>query len=98
MGTVPRIMPETFETFEEAAKFVERWETGKKASNDEKLKMYGFYKQATVGNVNVDRPGMFSFEGKAKWDAWKAVEGMHPEEAKAKYVEELNRQISVYGD
>jgi diazepam-binding inhibitor (GABA receptor modulator, acyl-CoA-binding protein) len=37
--------------------------------------MYGLFKQATVGDVNIERPGMFSMEGKAKWDAWKANEG-----------------------
>ena len=38
------------------------------------LKLYGLYKQATVGDVNTDRPGTFSmdFAGKAKWDAWSA--------------------------
>ena len=28
----------------------------------------------------------FSFEAKAKWDAWKSVEGMSKEDAMAKYV------------
>lgn len=36
-------------------------------SNDQKLKFYSLYKQATVGNVNTERPGMFSFVEKAKW-------------------------------
>ena len=62
-----------------------------KPDNDTKLKFYSFYKQATEGDVKGDRPGMFSFEGKAKWDAWNAVKGMDPEEAMANYVEELNR-------
>ena len=46
-------------------------------SNDEKLEAYGLYKQATVGDVNTDRPGMLNFSGKSKWDAWKAREGTH---------------------
>ena len=45
-------------------------------SNDEKLEFYGLFKQATVGDVNTERPGMFDMKGKAKWDAWKAKEGM----------------------
>ena len=45
-------------------------------SNEEKLEFYGLFKQATVGDVNTDRPGMFDMKGKAKWDAWKAKEGM----------------------
>ncbi|MBA0687677.1 hypothetical protein Goari_015191, partial [Gossypium aridum] len=38
------------------------------------LILYGLYKQATVGPVNTDRPGMFNMREKYKWDAWKAVE------------------------
>ncbi|KAA3457891.1 acyl-CoA-binding protein-like [Gossypium australe] len=40
----------------------------------DKLILYGLYKQAMVGNVNTDRPGMLSPTDRAKWDAWKAVE------------------------
>ena len=56
-------------------------------SDNEKLKMYAWFKQATVGNVNTSRPGMMDFTGKAKWDAWKAIENMSKDEAKKNYVE-----------
>ena len=55
-------------------------------SNDEKLEFYGLFKQATVGNVNTERPGMFDPKGKAKWDAWKAKEGLSQDDAKAAYI------------
>uniref|UniRef100_A0A914GZ71 ACB domain-containing protein n=1 Tax=Globodera rostochiensis TaxID=31243 RepID=A0A914GZ71_GLORO len=58
-------------------------------SNDQKLKFYSLYKQATIGNVNTGRPGILSPIERAKWDAWKAVEGMSSEEAKEKYIETL---------
>jgi len=32
----------------------------KKPSNDELLQLYGLFKQATVGDVNTERPGLFS--------------------------------------
>ena len=44
-------------------------------ADDEMLKLYGLYKQATVGDVNTDRPGMLDFAGKAKWDAWSGNKG-----------------------
>lgn len=44
-------------------------------SNEDKLALYGLFKQATVGDVNTARPGMLDLTGKAKWDAWKAKEG-----------------------
>ncbi|XP_053744236.1 acyl-CoA-binding domain-containing protein 7 isoform X2 [Synchiropus splendidus] len=39
-------------------------------TDQELLDLYGLYKQATVGDVNTDRPGMLDLKGKAKWDAW----------------------------
>ena len=42
-------------------------EANKKLSNDELLALYGWYKQAVEGDNKTDKPGMFSFEAKAKW-------------------------------
>ncbi|OBZ72504.1 Acyl-CoA-binding protein [Grifola frondosa] len=58
-------------------------------TQDEQLFFYKYFKQGTVGDVNVARPGLLDFVGKAKWDAWKSVEGTPKEEAYAKYVEKL---------
>merc|ERR1711924_372574 len=63
-------------TFEEADAFVKGWNKGKGASNDDKLKAYGLFKQSNVGDVNTDRPGMFSPTDRAKWDAWEKNKGM----------------------
>ncbi|CAM9636016.1 unnamed protein product [Discosporangium mesarthrocarpum] len=49
---------------------------GSAMSNDDKLKLYSLYKQVTVGDCNTPRPGMLDLSGKAKWDAWKALEGI----------------------
>ncbi|GAA0162120.1 transfer/carrier protein [Lithospermum erythrorhizon] len=55
-------------------------------SNENKLILYGLFKQSTVGNVNTSRPGMFNMRDRAKWDAWKAVEGKSQEEAMGEYI------------
>ena len=55
-------------------------------SNEDKLEFYGLFKQATVGDTNTERPGMFDLKGKAKWDAWKAKEGMSQDDAKEAYI------------
>jgi len=44
--------------------------------NDIKLRLYGLFKQATSGKVDVKRPGMTNFVGRAKWDAWNALGDM----------------------
>lgn len=56
-------------------------------SDDNKLKLYGLYKQATVGDVNTARPsGMFNIKEKAKYDAWIENKGMSKEAAMNDYV------------
>ncbi|XP_030609551.1 acyl-CoA-binding protein-like isoform X1 [Archocentrus centrarchus] len=60
--------------------------------------LYGLYKQATVGDINTERPGFFDFTGKAKWDAWDARKGLSKEEAMAEYValvEELKKKYGI---
>jgi len=58
-------------------------------SQDDKLYFYSHYKQATIGDVNISRPGMLDFVGKAKWDAWKELEGTSKEDAEKAYVAKL---------
>ncbi|KAL1927146.1 hypothetical protein VTP01DRAFT_5109 [Rhizomucor pusillus] len=60
-------------------------------TRDQKLELYALYKQASSGNVNTQRPGIFDVVGRAKWDAWKKLEGMSSLEAKHRYVEVLMR-------
>ena len=40
-----------------------------------------------MGDATGKRPGAFDFKGRAKWDAWKAREGLSCEEAMRQYVE-----------
>jgi len=32
--------------------------------------LYALFKQATVGDCNTSRPGIFDQKGRYKWDAW----------------------------
>ncbi|KAI1716421.1 acyl coA binding protein domain-containing protein [Ditylenchus destructor] len=66
-------------------------------SNEQKLKFYSLFKQATIGDVNTERPGFFSIVEKAKWDAWKSLEGTSSDEAKEKYVEALLEMFDEIG-
>ena len=61
-------------------------------SNEDKLDFYALFKQGTVGDVNTERPGMLDMKGKAKWDAWKAKEGMSQDDAKAAYVAKVQEK------
>ena len=66
-------------------------------NDSEMLELYGFYKQATVGDVNIDRPGMLNVKGRAKWDAWNSRNGLSVLDAEREYVMVVNRLIKVYG-
>lgn len=65
-------------------------------SDDELLKLYGLYKQATVGDVNTERPGVFDFKAKYKWDAWNELKGLSQAEAEKKYIELVNELLEKY--
>lgn len=59
-----------------------------KAPDDStKLKLYGLFKQSTEGDVSGDKPGMFDFVGKAKYDAWDKQKGLSKEQAQQKYID-----------
>ncbi|XP_045148844.1 acyl-CoA-binding protein-like [Echinops telfairi] len=53
------------------------------------LLIYGSYKQATMGDINTDRPGMLDFKGKAKLDAWSELKGTSKEDATKDYTDKL---------
>ena len=58
-----------------------------KPDNDTLLKLYSLYKQATEGDAAGDGPdNMFDFVGKAKFEAWQALQGKTKEEAMEEYV------------
>lgn len=57
----------------------------RKPTDDEKLKFYGLYKQATIGKCNVGAPWAFQVVECAKWNAWNSLGNMSKETAMLKY-------------
>ncbi|KAG9048094.1 hypothetical protein FS837_000800 [Tulasnella sp. UAMH 9824] len=86
--------------FEKAVKIVQELpkDGPVQPTQEDKLKFYAYYKQATIGNVNTPRPGMLDFVGKAKWDAWDAQKDVSKEDAQKKYVETLEASLTAAGD
>ncbi|KAA8579567.1 hypothetical protein FQN60_006660 [Etheostoma spectabile] len=66
----PAVMNESFEQAVEDVKSLKQ-RPGYGVLGD----VYGLYKQATVGDVNIARPGMFDLAGRGKWDAWERRKG-----------------------
>lgn len=52
-----------------------------------KLRLYALFKQATEGNVSAPQPGFTDFVGRAKWDAWKALDNMPSDTAMQQYID-----------
>ncbi|XP_028607322.1 acyl-CoA-binding domain-containing protein 7 [Podarcis muralis] len=68
-----------------------------KPTDDELKELYGLYKQSTVGNINIECPGMLDLKGKAKWEAWNQKKGMSKEDAMKAYISKANEMIQKYG-
>ena len=61
-----------------------------KASDSQKLMMYGFFKQSTVGDCNTGAPPDDK-TGLNKWKAWVRVKGMEKEASMSHYVHIVDR-------
>jgi len=58
-------------------------------SSENLLYFYARFKQAKFGPCNIPKPGLFDFQGKQKWSAWKGLGEMSKDEAMKEYVEKL---------
>ena len=78
-----------------AAEYVQKL---KQTPNSEELsQLYGYYKQATVGDININRPGLLDIKGRAKWDSWNSYKGMDKHTAECNYITVVNSLIKKYG-
>ncbi|MGQ4583520.1 acyl-CoA-binding protein [Lysobacter sp. F60174L2] len=75
--------------FERAAHDVEN--LSERPGNEDLLRLYALYKQATEGDVSGDKPGFFDFVGTAKYEARAAVAGTPRDEAMRRYIELVDR-------
>ena len=51
------------------------------------LKIYSLYKQATEGDTEEAKPGFADLVARAKWDAWKKLEGTSADDAMQQYID-----------
>ncbi|EOZ92609.1 acyl-CoA-binding protein [Indibacter alkaliphilus LW1] len=81
-------------TLEEAVALTKKFTS--KPSNEELLKVYSLYKQASEGDNEEERPTGFDFVAAAKYNAWLALKGKSKEEASSDYVELVNKLSEKY--
>ena len=83
----------------EIDKFMKIKKEGVTLTNDEKLNIYAYFKQAKFGDYNPkDEPSIFSIniKEKYKFNAWKKLKGMSKEKAMKNYVEYTEIIIKKY--
>jgi acyl-CoA-binding protein len=76
------------EQFEESSRRVHT--LSQRPSNDILLDLYSYHKQASVGDVHGEKPGMFDFINAAKYNAWASKKGLTREQAMQNYVDLVN--------
>ncbi len=92
---VPQKTTEPIQTKETMTDLEKKFEEAKnkvmtlpeKPGNDVMLELYALNKQATIGDLNIDKPAMFDFVAAAKYNAWNGKKGMAKEEAQQKYID-----------
>lgn len=80
--------------FEQAQKDVNT--LTKRPSNEDFLFLYSHFKQANLGDVKGDRPGMLDMVGRAKYDAWAKLKGVKPDDAMKKYVDKVSGLLKTH--
>ena len=59
------------------------------ATNDDKLRLYGLYKQATIGPApGASSASIFDIVGQQKYSAWDKVRNLSADEAKQQYAKQ----------
>lgn len=73
--------------FEQAVVDVKSLE--QRPSDNDLLDLYALYKQATEGDVSGDKPGMFNFVARAKYEAWEGLQGTSAKDAMQRYIDKV---------
>ena len=60
------------------------------------LDLYAYFKQATEGDNNTSKPGMFDMKGQFKWKTWKDKSGLSKDDAKQKYIDLVNSLLHTH--
>lgn len=81
-------------SLEEAAALTNKFTS--RPGNEELLKLYGLYKQATEGDNTGDRPGGFDFKAAAKYNSWLNYKGKTKEESTELYVSFVEELAKKY--
>ena len=63
-----------------------------------KLLLYAYYKQATIGNINIEKPSFLNFKDTAKWNAWNEQKNINKNNAMLNYINLVNTLMNTKKD
>lgn len=75
--------------FQEAVKIASEMKQSS-LPQDVQLRLYAYYKQATMGTIDYNRPTGLDLRNAFKTNAWIQISHISIEEAKEKYIEMIN--------
>jgi diazepam-binding inhibitor (GABA receptor modulator, acyl-CoA-binding protein) len=67
-----------------------------KPDNQDLLKLYSLFKQASEGDVQGERPGGFDFAAIAKFNSWERLKGTTKEKAMEDYIAAVDAMLEKY--
>lgn len=73
--------------FNEKSEIIKQKDT---LSDEDKLFLYKYYKQATIGDINISEPYFFDYVAKKKYNEWKSVKGESKESSMIYYINKVN--------
>lgn len=66
--------------------------------NETLLFLYGYYKQATIGDCNTNTPFFWDVKATAKYNAWNSLKGLSKFTAMNLYITKVNQLINNASD
>jgi diazepam-binding inhibitor (GABA receptor modulating acyl-CoA-binding protein) len=89
LNIMPTKKTELEENFEVAVQAIKDSDPNAKnqPTDEEKLQLYGLYKQVILGDCNIPQPWALQVTERAKWNAWNSKKGMTKQDAMLKYCE-----------
>lgn len=83
-------------SFERACDYVNRRHS--KLDSNSLVRLYGYFKQATVGKCKTPKPSIFNFQSQLMWKAWFKLNDMSKSEAMQNYVHCLTSAVENWED
>ena len=84
------ILQESFKQAIEDVKYL-----NKRPNNDDLLFLYGLFKQASFGDINISCP-LLNPKERSKWNAWNNNKGLDKTKAKSMYVNFVEKLKEKY--